>query len=401
MWTIKELKSNAWNLLKNFYWKALLASLIVCFFTGQLSLGALDRNRGLNSYSDLEERIEEYVNSQNGGKGDYDFDIDFDSSDFNFDYDTNKKVVIADDMAAASSSSSNAYDFMAAGVAAVVFVIILIAIVIGFGWSTFVSNIVVVGHRRFHLDARYGDYNVGNVFSMFSGGNYKNVCWTMFLYNLKIFLWSLLFVIPGIIKTYEYALVPYILADNPNIDQKRAFEISRRTMEGEKMNLFVFQLSFIGWGILAGIVPLGQAFLTPYTTAAYTEFYVCMKAKAMANGYAMPGELPADGERQAYSAYPAGGYGASQPYGAQPYGGQPTQPYGGQPYGGQTAQPYGGQPYGGQTAQPYGGQPYGGQTAQPYGGQPNIYDPNAQPPSAAPNSMDDISADDLYPHDEN
>ena len=75
----------------------------------------------------------------------------------------------------------------------------------------------------------------------------------MFLKGLFQGLWSLLFVIPGIIKSYEYRMIPYILSENPNISRKRAFEISKQMMKGNKWDTFVLDLSFIGWQILSGI----------------------------------------------------------------------------------------------------------------------------------------------------
>ncbi|MBR4224824.1 MAG: DUF975 family protein [Oscillospiraceae bacterium] len=419
MWTRQELKSNAWGLLKNFYWKGVLAALILLFFTGGLSTGAAGSRDRTEKLEDL---FDQYSSSEDSDR--YDFDIDEYFEEHGFEREkkfvNNDISIVASEAETAAKTTTDTaahYEEAIAAFTAIMGVIILIAVVLGVIWAVFVSNIVLVGHRRFHIDARYGDYTVSNVFSIFSGGHYKNVAYTMFLYDLKIFLWSLLFVIPGIIKSYEYALVPYLMADEPSMSPDRAFEISKKTMEGEKMNLFVLQLSFIGWAILASIVPFGAVFLTPYTSATYTEFYICMKAKAMANGYAMPGELPVDGPRT--SPYSAPGYGnttygntyggnaygnatyggqsygqpnAGQPYGGQSYG-QPNagQPYGGQSYGQPNAgQPYGGAPYGQPNAgQPYGNAPYGNAT---YGSGPNTgYDPNAQAPFGSDKKMDDIS----------
>ena len=57
-------------------------------------------------------------------------------------------------------------------------------------------------------------------------------------------------VVPGIIKHYEYRMIPYILAENPTMPREEAFQISRRMMMGQKMDVFVLDLSFIGWFIL-------------------------------------------------------------------------------------------------------------------------------------------------------
>ena len=77
-------------------------------------------------------------------------------------------------------------------------------------------------------------------------------CMGMYLLmGLFIFLWSLLFVIPGIIAAYRYAMAPYILADNPDIDAFEAIRRSKTMMDGHKLRLFVLQMSFIGWFILS------------------------------------------------------------------------------------------------------------------------------------------------------
>jgi uncharacterized membrane protein len=89
-----------------------------------------------------------------------------------------------------------------------------------------------------------------------------------------------LFVIPGIIKSYEYAIIPYILADDPKISSKDAFKKARQMMKGNKWRLFKLNLSFIGWGVLCVLtLGVGSLFLVPYVSAASAEFYVELKNK--------------------------------------------------------------------------------------------------------------------------
>ncbi len=97
----------------------------------------------------------------------------------------------------------------------------------------------------------------------------------LFLYVfIKIFLWSLLFIIPGIIAAYRYAMAFYIAADDPNVGIVEAVERSKAMMKGNKWRLFVFQLSFIGWVLLSpltfGILWL---WLFPYMETAHMNFY--------------------------------------------------------------------------------------------------------------------------------
>ena len=112
----------------------------------------------------------------------------------------------------------------------------------------------------------------------FSNG-YMNVVKTMFLRGLFTFLWTLLFIIPGIIKGYEYRMIPYILAENPGIDSREAFAVSKQMMDGNKWAAFVLDLSFLGWQILSvftcGI--LSVFYVNPYVYMTNAELYVALK----------------------------------------------------------------------------------------------------------------------------
>lgn len=93
-----------------------------------------------------------------------------------------------------------------------------------------------------------------------------------------IFLWTLLFIVPGIIKGYAYALVAYIIADDSNISSKDALKLSEEMMKGHKGELFVLGLSFIGWHLLA-ILTLGilEIWIMPYQQTATTKFLLNIK----------------------------------------------------------------------------------------------------------------------------
>ncbi len=107
---------------------------------------------------------------------------------------------------------------------------------------------------------------------------YKKSVLLDLLASIKVLLWTLLLVIPGIIKSYEYAMLPYILADDPTISMSDAFKESYRIMSGHKWELFVLHLSFIGWNLL-GIITFGITevlYSGPYREAAVANFYkVC------------------------------------------------------------------------------------------------------------------------------
>lgn len=159
----------------------------------------------------------------------------------------------------------------------------ILAVLFGF----FVSNVIEVGGDRFFIQNRDSAPTVGTLFDGFKSGNYLNIVKTMFLRDLYTFLWTLLLIIPGIVKSFEYLMVPYILAENPGMDSKEAFALSKQMMDGEKANAFMLGLSFIGWYILTiftcGIA--GIFYVNPYVYATYAELYAYNKEKAYQQGW--------------------------------------------------------------------------------------------------------------------
>lgn len=163
--------------------------------------------------------------------------------------------------------------------------IALVAIAIGLCIQAFVFNPLIVGAQRYFIEAVYGEKKVSDMKCLgmcFSNGYYKNVIKTMFLRNLYTMFWSMLFVIPGIIKGYEYRMIPYILAENPGVDCRSAFALSKEMMHGEKWKAFVLDLSFVGWGILAiftcGILAI--FYVNPYVQLTGAHLYETLKRKA-------------------------------------------------------------------------------------------------------------------------
>ena len=108
---------------------------------------------------------------------------------------------------------------------------------------------------------------------------YGNVVLTMFLQNLFLGLWTLLFIIPGIVKAYSYRMVPYILADNPEMSSTDIITKSREMMNGHKWDAFVLDLSFLGWLILTALTGgiLGIFYVYPYIFETNAELYLALK----------------------------------------------------------------------------------------------------------------------------
>ena len=113
-----------------------------------------------------------------------------------------------------------------------------------------------------------------------------------FLRILYTTLWTLLFIIPGIVKSLSYAMTPFILEDHPEMTASEAIKASMKLMDGHKMDLFILGLSFIGWSLLACLtMGIGFLFLNPYMNAAYAAFYRDISRKQEAGSYVPPVEF--------------------------------------------------------------------------------------------------------------
>lgn len=166
--------------------------------------------------------------------------------------------------------------------------------IIGLVFTIFAINPILVGKNRFFMESREKKSNFMVLFYSFKSGNqYINIVKTLFFQNLFIFLWLLLLIIPGIIKSYEYMFIPYILSENPEIDRKRAFEISKAMTDGHKLDILVLQISFLGWyllGLLACCI--GTVFVDPYAETTYAELYAVRREDVLRYGAADHTELP-------------------------------------------------------------------------------------------------------------
>ncbi|HEY5560294.1 MAG TPA: DUF975 family protein [Clostridiaceae bacterium] len=164
------------------------------------------------------------------------------------------------------------------------FAIISIAIIsiLTFAIRVFIGYPLEVGGRRYFVKAAENKANLSEVGFAFQKGIYIEVVKAMLWRSLINFLWYLLLIIPGIVKAYAYRMVPYILADNPEIGYDRALKLSMDMTEGEKADIFILDLSFIGWYILGTLALLiGVFFLFPYINATSAELYITLRNNAI------------------------------------------------------------------------------------------------------------------------
>lgn len=140
--------------------------------------------------------------------------------------------------------------------------------------SITVGNVLEVGKARFFLRGFEDDVDIGNLTYNFNSNEYLGVVKTQFLRGFYNFLWTLLFIIPGIVKTYEYKLVPYILSQEPYLSSDEVIKKSMDMTEGHKWNMFVLDLSFLGWHLLGLLFfGIGSIFVYPYEEATYAKLY--------------------------------------------------------------------------------------------------------------------------------
>lgn len=151
--------------------------------------------------------------------------------------------------------------------------IILVALVMAVVYFV-LGSVMGVGYSRFNLDLvdRRKEPAINTMFSYFK--DWKAIATAKLLRTVYVLLWSLLFIIPGIVASYSYAMTGYILAEHPELSASEAIERSKQMMIGNRRRLFCLQLSFIGWEFLCALtLGIGSLWLTPYKQAAEAAFY--------------------------------------------------------------------------------------------------------------------------------
>ena len=136
-----------------------------------------------------------------------------------------------------------------------------------------IGGTIQLGYSKYLLNQyNHAHLDIHDLFSQFD--RFKDGFLQSFLRGLYVSLWSLLLIIPGIVKAYAYAMTPFIIAENPNMSANEAISASKELMDGHKWELFVLSLTFLGWNLLAALtLNIGHIFINPYVDAAYAAFY--------------------------------------------------------------------------------------------------------------------------------
>ncbi len=352
MIVISELKKKAKATLSTAYWKCVLVAFCMVLVSGGGSGTGVNPNNPVLTDNDFGTF---FGGSDSHGSAGRDSDEFFDGFEES----------LGEDL----EEAKNAFSLMAGSIFGIFLVIFLVIAIVSIAITVFLLFPLQVGCRKFFMNASRGRFELGDMGAAFNK-SYMNIVKTMFLKDLYTFFWSLLFIVPGIIKSYEYRMIPYILAENPDIDTREAFAQSKAMMTGDKLNAFVLDLSFIGWILLTlctcGIV--GIFYVNPYYYNTDAEMYNVLLTKIGITPMYMGGQDSSSAKQDPFASSRPFDRPYNQPYG-QPGAGpsSPNQPCYRTP-GGQTYQ---------QPGQPTYGQPapssYGQTYQQPGAPQPPAY----------------------------
>lgn len=253
MWNISQVKQKGKMAFKRNYWKTVFISLLMILIAGGISSGGAS------------------------GRGD-DFSgqavTEFDNDGGSFSYEYNNGD--GDDIFGEWNIEKSAGQIAIVVILIVVVVLIAVAIfvAVAFAIGAFLVNPLQVGATRFFVKNLNDTAQVKEIGFAFDN-HYMNIVKTMFFRDLYTFLWTLLFIIPGVIKAYEYRMIPYLLAEHPDMPMEVAFAESKRLMSGNKWHAFLLDLSFIGWGLVS-IITFGIAgifYVSPYKNMTDASLY--------------------------------------------------------------------------------------------------------------------------------
>lgn len=263
MWTRKELKQQAKAALQQNYWKTVLVTfLAVILGIGSSFSFSSAGTAGKDSVVDISA---EYTDNQNVLNADENV----------VRTDRGMIIGIKDTLNSAAEEMSDAQIVAFGVMMAVIFVIVYFFVTaLIYARVALLNNPFYIGVCRFMLKNVNDKAEVKEIAYGFDH-SYKNVVKTMFHSDLRVFAWALLFIVPGIYKRYQYRMVPYILAERPDMNYREVLQLSSDIMYGEKWHAFVLDFSFILWHIL-GLITCGIIeilFVSPYVYLTHAALY--------------------------------------------------------------------------------------------------------------------------------
>lgn len=281
MWTRVELKERAKAALHRNYWKIVLVSALLFLLGCGVGGHSVFKTTGHTGQQADEVVTGEgvYTEETDAGQG-----TDKARSLVSVKLDPDKEeVILQEDGGVGSEGQNYEVSFLEIAVAGIMaatvgIFIFLVAFAAVFVVDVFLLNPLSVGGCRFMVKSVADVAQVKEIAYGFDH-SYRNVVKVMFFRELYIFLWTLLFVIPGIVKMFQYYMVPYILTEYPDMEYREALQMSRDMMEGNKWKTFVLRLSFILWDFF-GVITFGIGeilYVQPYRQLTFAALYAKLK----------------------------------------------------------------------------------------------------------------------------
>lgn len=287
MWQRKDLKVQAKSDIKKNYW----AMIAVCFLMAILCMEYSISTQAINQYNDdkgFRGRVQNNTQSQGVATDVIDRLFPDRQDKIKEDLHPTKGVLasVFNTVAKSEATMNNIYRTVIHIVdnnSGITIFIGFLAIIVSALYEIFIKSILKIGERRFFLENHlYHETKIGRIFFLLKDKKYKGPVWIYFMMNLYLALWNLT-IVGGIIKHYSYKMIPYIVAENPDISRKEAFDLSRQMMNGNKWRAFVLDLSFIGWYLLVALTfgLLGLLFVNPYRRSTETHLYLTLRQTAI------------------------------------------------------------------------------------------------------------------------
>ena len=304
MWKRKELKTQAKQVVKKNYWTAILVCFIIALLTGEFGTSIIGIWQGEdtinpNLISDTQKIIEENIDLPKINKIDQISIIaeeKFQKTLNNF------QLNIIQALDANLNSITKPQKFIFKIYDAIqsfrvdkdkLAISLIMMAILSYAFTIFIADPLIVGGRRYFLKARKTkDTKVTTLGEIFKKERWLNITQIMFLRNIYNALWYLT-IIGGVIKTYEYRMIPYIIAENPTIQRKKAFKLSKQMMKGNKWKTFILDLSFFGWNFLSVLTfgLLSILYVNQYNSATFAELYNILRTIAINEKYEFYEEL--------------------------------------------------------------------------------------------------------------
>lgn len=289
MWERKELKNKAKKVVSKNYWTTVIVCFLIALLTGEFGTSILGVWQSEDSMDP------NYILHHNMDKieiqGDEVKTLINEESMKDVLNETQAKVFETVEANLNSALKSQKYIFKIWDAIAsfyvkqtVLGVFLCLGAVVAFAFTVLIADPLIVGGKKYFLQVRKNsNAPIETVKEVFQKEHWFHIVIIMFLRNIYTALWYLT-IVGGIIKTYEYRMIPYILAENPKINRKEAFALSKQMMKGNKWKTFILDLSFFGWNFLSVLTfgILSILYVNPYNAATMAELYVALKPQSIA-----------------------------------------------------------------------------------------------------------------------